>query len=118
MTARPVVPDLARLARLPGVRAVMLTALADGLPIESRAHVDVDRDALAAFATDLFRRAAQSAAVADVGAVRVVALEAAAGRLVAAARDGLLLVLLAERETNPGLLRLALRRALEGLAEG
>jgi predicted regulator of Ras-like GTPase activity (Roadblock/LC7/MglB family) len=118
MTARPIVPDLASLARLRGVRAALLTALADALPIESRAHVDVDRDALAAFATDLYRRATQSAAVADVGAVRVVALEAAAGRLFAAARDGLLLVVLAERETNPGLLRLALRRALEGLAEG
>lgn len=118
MSTHSVVPDLEVLSRMRGVRAALLTALADGLPIESRAHVDVDRDALAAFATDLYRRATQSALVADAGAVRVISLEAAAGRLVAAAREGLLLVLMAERETNPGLLRLALRRALEGLALG
>ncbi len=118
MTTRSVVPDLAALARLRGVRAVLLTALADALPIESSAHVDVDRDALAAFATDLYRRATQSAGVAGAGDVRVVSLDAEEGRLVASARDGLLLVLMAERETNPGLLRLALRRALEGLALG
>ncbi|MEP7380121.1 MAG: roadblock/LC7 domain-containing protein [Gemmatimonadota bacterium] len=116
MTARPVVPELAVLARMRGVRAVLLTALADALPIETSAHVDVDLDALAAFATALYRRAHQSATVAGVGAVRAISLEADGGRLAAASRDGLLLVVMAERETNPGLLRLALLHALEGLA--
>ena len=84
--------------------------------IASSSHVDVDVDALAAFATALCRRAHQAAAVGALGAVRVVALEAAAGRLLAAARGRLLLVVLAERDTSPGMIRLALTRALEGLA--
>jgi len=112
----PVVPDLSALARIRGVRAVLLTSLDDALTIASSSHVDVDVDALAAFATALCRRAHQAAAVGALGAVRVVALEAAAGRLLAAARGRLLLVVLAERDTSPGMIRLALTRALEGLA--
>lgn len=115
MSTPPVVPLLADLSRLRGVRAVLLTSMDDALTIESSAHVDVDLDALAAFATALCRRAHQTAAVGGMGDVRVVALEAAAGRLLAAFRGRLLLVVLAERETSPGMIRLLLSRALEGL---
>jgi predicted regulator of Ras-like GTPase activity (Roadblock/LC7/MglB family) len=116
MTVRPLTPAVAALARLRGVRGVLLTSLDDAIPIEASAHVDVDVDALAAFATALYRRAHQVAESSSAGAVRLVSLEAASGRLSAAARGELLLVVLAERETNSGLLRVTLQRALEELA--
>jgi predicted regulator of Ras-like GTPase activity (Roadblock/LC7/MglB family) len=116
VTARAVAPGLATLARLQGVRGVLLTSLDDALPIESTAHVDIDVDALAAFATTLYRRAHQAGEAAQAGAVRAIALEAGTTRLAAAARGRLLLVVVAERDTNPGLLRVSLQRALEGLA--
>jgi predicted regulator of Ras-like GTPase activity (Roadblock/LC7/MglB family) len=116
VTVRAPTPALSDLARVRGVRGVLLTSLGDALPIESTAHVDVDIDALAAFATALYRRAWQAAACSHAGEVRLVSLEAAQGRLAAASHGDLLLVVLAERETNPGLLRVSLQRALEALA--
>ncbi|HNV74777.1 MAG: roadblock/LC7 domain-containing protein [Gemmatimonadetes bacterium] len=115
MSARTLSPSITALARLRGVRGVVVTSVRDALPIESSAHVDVDVDALAAFATALHRRAHQSAECSEAGAVRLLSLDAAAGRLMAAARGELLIVVLAGREANPGLLRVSLQRALEGL---
>jgi predicted regulator of Ras-like GTPase activity (Roadblock/LC7/MglB family) len=115
VTARPVSGPVAELARLRGVRGVLLTSLEDALPIESWAHVDVDVDVLAAFATALMRRSRQAASAAQGGAVRLVTLEAQRGRLLGAACGTLLLVVLGERESNPGLLRVRALRALEGL---
>ena len=107
---------VALLGRLRGVRGVVLTSLDDALPIASSAHVDVDVDALAAIAADIYRRAIVTAKTTNAGAVRRVSLEAEGGRLVAASRGTMLLVVLAEHETNPGLLRLSVQRALEELA--
>ncbi len=116
MTVPRVTPSVAALARLRGVRGVLLTSLEDAIPIESIGHVDVDLDALAAFAATLYRRAHQVAECSSAGAVRLVSLEAESGRLAAAACGELLLVVLAERETNTGLLRVSLQRTLEELA--
>lgn len=115
MSATPAVPELEAIARLRGVRGVLVTSLADALPIVSHAHVDVDVDGLAAFATMLFRRARHAARAAATGSVRTIALDAEHGRLVATARGELLMIVLSERSANPGLLRLSLTRALEGL---
>lgn len=117
VSAPPLATTVAMLARLRGVRGVLLTSLDDAIPIEASVHIDVDADALAAFATVLYRRAhAVAESCSTAGTVRLVSLEASAGRLSAAARGNLLLVVLAERETNSGLLRVALQRALEALA--
>ncbi|MCC6928539.1 MAG: roadblock/LC7 domain-containing protein [Gemmatimonadaceae bacterium] len=116
MNARTIAPGLDALARLRGVRGVVLTSERDALPIEARAHVDVDVDALAAFGTGLYRRACAVADVSDAGGVRIVSIDAAHGRVAATARGELLIVVLADREAHPGLLRVSLQRALEGLA--
>lgn len=112
---RPASAPVAELARLRGVRGVLVTSMDDALPIEWCAHVDVDVDALAAFATALLRRARLVARAAGGGAVRLVSLEARGGRLLGAARDAQLVVVLGERESHPGLLRVGLLRALEAL---
>lgn len=116
MSARTVAPGLDALSRLRGVRGVVLTSLGDALPIESRAHVGVDVDALAAFGTALFRRARAVAECAEVGGVRIVSIDATHGRVAATAQGELLIVVLADREAHPGLLRVSLQRAVEGLA--
>lgn len=116
MSVRAPSPAVASLARLRGVRGVLVTSLHDAIPVEASAHVDVDIDALAVLATTLYRRAHQVADSSSAGAVRLVSLEARSGRLAVAGRGELLLVVLAERETNSGLLRVTLQRALEELA--
>jgi predicted regulator of Ras-like GTPase activity (Roadblock/LC7/MglB family) len=107
---------LGALSRLPGVRCALVASERDGLAVESVSHVDVDVDALAAFATSLYRRARQTAGAAGFGDARVVSLEAADGRVVAAARGDLLVIAMAERNTHPGLLRVTLQRTLAALA--
>ena len=73
-------------------------------------------DALAAFGTALFRRARAVAECAEVGGVRIVSIDATHGRVAATAQGDLLIVVLADREAHPGLLRVSLQRAMEGLA--
>jgi len=104
------------LAMLRGVRGALFASIDDALPIDSHAHVDIDVDALAALATTLYRRACAVAAVAEGGQVGLLSLDASGGRLVAAGCGAHVLVVLAERATNPGLLRVAMRRALEEVA--
>jgi predicted regulator of Ras-like GTPase activity (Roadblock/LC7/MglB family) len=116
VSARALAPGLDALARLRGVRGLVLTTVHDALPIESRAHIGVDVEALAAFGAVLYRRAHSVAECSEAGAVRIVSLDAAEGRVAAAARGELLVVVLADREAHPGLLRVALQRALEELA--
>ncbi|HEX4933083.1 MAG TPA: hypothetical protein VFV33_07895 [Gemmatimonadaceae bacterium] len=116
MSAHTMAPGLEALARLRGVRAVVMTSLLDALPIEARAHVGVDVDALAALGTGLYRRARAVAECSEAGPVRIVSIDAAHGRVAATARGELLVVVLADREAHPGLLRVSLQRALEGLA--
>lgn len=106
---------LGAVARVRGVRCALLASERDGLSIDAVAHVDVDVDALAAFATSLYRRARQAAGASGYGDVRIVALDADAGRVLAAGRGDLVVVALAGRDTHPGLLRVTLQRALEAL---
>lgn len=116
MTGRMLTPSLAALARIRGVRGVVFTTLADAIPVETSAHVDVDVDALAAFAVALHRRAQHVAGASGAGQVRLLSFEAAGGQFAALASGDLLVVVLAERATNRGLLRVALQRALEGVS--
>jgi predicted regulator of Ras-like GTPase activity (Roadblock/LC7/MglB family) len=104
------------LSRLRGVRCALVASERDGLAIESVSHVDVDVEALAAFATSLYRRARQMAGAAGFGSARLVGIDAANGRVVAAAHGDLVVIALAERDTHPGLLRVTLQRALAALA--
>jgi predicted regulator of Ras-like GTPase activity (Roadblock/LC7/MglB family) len=107
---------LGALAALPGVRAAVAATGSDGLPIATVAVVDVDADALAAFATALFHRTRQSNASAGYGATLHLSLDAEHGRLFVAMEGDLALVLLAEREAAAGLLRVSLQRALRDVS--
>jgi predicted regulator of Ras-like GTPase activity (Roadblock/LC7/MglB family) len=104
---------VASVARLRGVRAALLATIQDALPIDAVAHVDVDVDALAAFATSLARRARQATEMSRLGAVQLLSLEATEGRVFVARRGELLLIALAGREAHSGLVRVTLQRSLE-----
>ncbi len=109
---------LTRVTRVRGVRCALLTSLGDALPIAASAHVDVDIDALSAFATAIFRHSCQAGEASGYGACHRFVLDASGGRLAAAGRADLLVVVLAERDTHPGLLRVSLQRALEEITQG
>lgn len=107
---------LGMLARLPGVRAAVAAGEADGLAVASVAAVDVDSDALAAFAMALFQRARRAGRAAGYGETRFLALDATGGRVLVAAGAGLAVLVLADRGTSTGLVRVAMLRAAGGLA--
>jgi predicted regulator of Ras-like GTPase activity (Roadblock/LC7/MglB family) len=104
------------LAALPGVRAALAATESDGVPVASVAAVDVDADALAAFATALFQRTRLANVSAGYGATRHLVLDAERGRLFVATDGDLAMILLAEPEAAAGLLRVALQRALKEVA--
>ena len=107
---------LGGLAALPGVRAALLATESDGVPVASVAAVDVDADALAAFATALFQRTRLANVSAGYGATRQLVLDAERGRLFVAIDGDLAIILLAEPGAAAGLLRVALQRALKEVA--
>lgn len=104
------------LARLPGVRAAVLTSEHDGLAAASIAVVDVDAEALAAFAMSLARRARLANQAAGFGPTRLLTLEAEHGRLLVAASDDTAVVVLSDPEAGTGLLRVTLQRVMRELA--
>lgn len=106
---------LGALAAIPGVRAAV-AATSDGLPASTVAAVGVDTDALAAFATALFRRTRLANLAAGYGETRHLSLDAEHGRLFVVMSGDVALVLLAERDAGAGLLRVVLQRAVRALA--
>jgi predicted regulator of Ras-like GTPase activity (Roadblock/LC7/MglB family) len=105
--------------RVRGVRGSMVVAAEDGLMVESELMFGVPGPAVAALVASLFRRAQRSAAGAGMGEAALLQMEAEEGYLFAAAPPGegeLLLVVIAERWVNVGMVRLALGRVVERLA--
>ena len=116
MMIAPLQETLGTLAALPGVRAALAATVSDGLPAATVAAVDVDADALAAFATALFHRTRLANSAAGYGETTHVSLDAEHGRLFVAANSDIAFVLLAEPDAGAGLLRVALQRALRSIA--
>ena len=107
---------LGELSALPGVRAALAATGSDGIAVASVAAVDVDADALAAFATALFQRTRRANVAAGYGETRHLVLDAERGRLLVASEGDLAIVMLAEPDAAAGLLRVALQRALKAVA--
>ena len=104
-------------ARTRGVRAVILAAEDDGVPVHAVAHEDVDADALAALGCRLYRSARLASERAGFGPSAVMHVEAEQGQVCVAHVNGngthgnLVVIALAESDANTGALRLALSRA-------
>jgi predicted regulator of Ras-like GTPase activity (Roadblock/LC7/MglB family) len=104
------------LARERGVRAAVIASEREGLLVEGVAHVDVRTDALAAFGAAVYRRVRQAGASLGLGETGLVTVDAQEGRLWAVGKGELVLVVIAGREAAAGRLRMAMQRAVEGIA--
>lgn len=104
-------PLLASVTRHRGVTACLVVAEEDGIVVDATAQVGVDTAAFAALTASLFRKASRAAASAGFGATSFCDLEAERGRVLAAGRNGLVVVAVAESRANLGLLRVELLKA-------
>jgi len=111
----PFTQILDTMTRQRGVSACLVVAAEDGIAVDSNLQFGQDGNRVAALAASLYRKARQSAAAAGLGATGFMQLEADEGRLCILGGAELLLVVVAERDGNVGLIRVEMRRAAEQL---
>jgi len=104
------------LTRQRGVRGSLVVSAVDGIIVDSNLQFGQDGDRVAALAASLYRKARKSSQAAGLGATGFMQLEAESGRLCAIGGDEIILVVVAERAANVGLIRVELLRAAEALA--
>ena len=104
-------PILGAVTRHRGIIACLVVAEEDGIVVDGSALVGVDTAAFAALTASLYRKAARAAVSAGFGGTTFCDLEAEQGRVLAAGRNGLVLVAVAESRANLGLLRVELLKA-------
>ena len=107
---------LSALVRHRGVTGCMIVGEADGMIVDSSLRIGVHGDAFAALAASLYRKARRAAAAAGFGDTGFFELVAESGRMCAAGRHELVIVVAAEPRANVGLLRVEMLKALETLA--
>ncbi len=106
-------PLIGAITRHRGVSACLLVSEEDGIVVEGTAQIGVSTAAFAALTASLYRKAVGASEAAGFGVVSFFELEAERGRVLAAGRNGLLMVAVAEPRVNVGLLRVELLRAAE-----
>lgn len=104
-----------RLTRVPGVRGALIVETEAGVPVVAELAEGVDGGAVAALASSLFRRTHKAAGTAAFGKLDTLQLEADGGHVVVANGGELLVVVVAERTAQLGMLRLEAHRAAEAL---
>jgi predicted regulator of Ras-like GTPase activity (Roadblock/LC7/MglB family) len=102
---------VASVTRHRGVTACLVVMEDDGIVVEATAQIGVETGAFAALTASLYRKAVRAAASVGFGDVSFCELEAERGRVLAAGRNGLVMVAVAGPRVNLGLLRLELLRA-------
>jgi len=98
-----------------GVRASLIVSEGDGLVVDANLRVGEDGDRVAALVASVYRKARRSSRAAQLGGVAFLELEAERGRICAAGRGDLVVVVLAEVGANVGLMRVQLMKAVESL---
>ncbi|MEX2178713.1 MAG: roadblock/LC7 domain-containing protein [Gemmatimonadaceae bacterium] len=104
------------LIRQRGVRASLVVSATDGIAIDSNLQIGQDGSRVAALSASLYRKARRSATAAGFGATGFMQLEAESGRLCLIGGDELVLVVVAERDANVGMIRVEMLRSAEALA--
>ena len=112
----PFTPVLDALTRQRGVRASLVVSADDGITVDSNLQIGQDGARVAALAASLYRKARKSARAAGLGATGFMQMEAESGRLCVIGGDEIVLVVVAERTANVGLIRVEMLRAAEALA--
>ena len=114
----PFAPMLEAFTRQRGVRASLIVSEDDGLVVDSRIHVGEDEDRIAALAASIYRKARRSARAAQLGSVSFLQLDTELGRICAAGSRELVIVVVADRAANVGIIRVELLKAASGGALG
>ncbi|HLA90861.1 MAG TPA: roadblock/LC7 domain-containing protein [Gemmatimonadaceae bacterium] len=107
---------LTSLIRHRGVTGCMVVGEQDGIIVDSSLQIGVNGTAFAALTASLYRRARRSAAAAGFGETGFFELDAEHGRVCAAGRNDLVLVVVAGERVNVGLVRVEMLKALEVLS--
>ena len=104
------------ITRIRGVRGAMMVAAADGLVVADTLLDDVNGKAVAALASNLYKRLGNATTTAGIGEPRFLHLQATNGALlVLSAGAEMLVVAVTEPTINAGLVRLEMLRAAEVL---
>ena len=104
------------ITRVRGVRGAMIVTSRDGLVVSDALMEGVRGNAVAALTSSLTKQVANATAAAGVGAPQFLHVHAVGGALLAvAAGTEILVVAIAERSVNVGLVRLELIRAAEAV---
>lgn len=111
----PYTAILTSLIRHRGVTGCMVVGETDGLIVDSNLQHGVNGNAFAALSASLFRKASRAASAAGFGPARFFELDAERGRVCATGRNELVLVVVAERMVNVGLIRVEMLKALEAM---
>ncbi|MBX9927294.1 MAG: roadblock/LC7 domain-containing protein [Gemmatimonadaceae bacterium] len=115
MATTPFAPLLQSIIRHRGVTGVLLVGEDDGLVVDSVLQVGVNGAAFAALTASLYRKARRSAEAAGLGRTGYFELDAVDGRVLAAGKNELVFIVVAEARINVGLLRVELLKAVERL---
>lgn len=107
---------LATLIRHRGVTGCMVVGEQDGMIVESNVQFGVNGTAFAALTASLYRKARRAAKAAGFGETGFFELDAEQGRVCAAGRNELVLVVVAAERVNVGLVRVEMLKALETFA--
>ncbi len=107
---------LASLIRHRGVTGCMVVGEADGMVVDSSLQIGVNGDAFAALTASMYRKARRAANAAGFGETGFFELDADGGRMCAAGRNDLVIVVIAEARVNVGLLRVEMLKAVEAFA--
>jgi len=105
-----------RLSRVGGVRGALIVEKDAAVPVVAELSEGVNGTAVAALAASLFQRTAQASSAAQFGRLSTLQLEADEGHVIVVDADELILVVIADRDAQLGLVRLEAHRAAESLA--
>jgi predicted regulator of Ras-like GTPase activity (Roadblock/LC7/MglB family) len=104
-------PVLAALTRLHGVRSSLLISESDGIIVDVNVRIGERGDRVAALAASLYRKSRLASRAAGLGAAVFMQLEAARGRVCAAGKGDLVLIVVTEPTANVGMIRVELLKA-------
>jgi predicted regulator of Ras-like GTPase activity (Roadblock/LC7/MglB family) len=103
------------LTRVPGARGALVVDAEAGVPVAAELADGETDTAFAALFDALFRRARDAARATGLGALRSLQLDATDGHVVVVGAGPLLVVVLAQRSAQLGLIRVQALRAAEEL---
>lgn len=105
------------LTRIPGARGALVVDADAGVPVAMELAEGESGSEVAALADSIFRRARDAARATGLGALQTLQLDAAAGHVVVVGAGSLLVVVVADRSAQLGLIRVqAVRSAQELMA--